>query len=119
MPRDSRIVTRSEAGARLYERVTDEYDLTAAEEEILFQACRVADRLERIDKELGSVASLVVNGSTGQQVAHPLLAAAAVQQRVLAALLQQLGLPDAEDAHVDLPEDVPRLLPRREAGAHG
>lgn len=118
MAKVNAFITHSEAGARLYDAVVDAYDLSPGEEELLFQACRAADLLERINAELGSVSSLVVRGSTGQIAAHPLLAAAAVQQRVLAALLAQLGLPDADDTDVPLPVEVTRL-PRRRTAADG
>jgi len=68
------------------------YELSAGELELLRQACRVVDLLERADVALIDE-ELTVAGSMGQARAHPLLAASAEQRRTLEALVRSLALP--------------------------
>jgi hypothetical protein len=68
------------------------YELSPAECELLRQACRTVDLLERIDAQL-VVEDLTVAGSRGQERAHPLLGAAVEQRRVLESLTNALSLP--------------------------
>jgi hypothetical protein len=81
-----------QAGKALWRAVTSDYDLSAAEAELLRQACRVADHLARIDAALLD-SDVVVEGYNGQPRPHPLLHTAADQRRVLDALLRSLALP--------------------------
>jgi len=80
------------AGTLLWASVTDEFEIDPGEAELLREACRVVDELARIDVELSS-APLVVKGSTGQLVAHPLLDAARAHRKVLESLVRSLALP--------------------------
>ena len=41
---------------------------------MLEQACRTADELDRLERAVRALPSLVVEGSTGQPRSHPLLA---------------------------------------------
>jgi hypothetical protein len=68
------------------------YDLSPGELELLRQACRTVDLLERIDDQL-SREDLTVAGSRGQQRNHPLLLASTEQRRTLDGLLNALSLP--------------------------
>jgi hypothetical protein len=66
------------------------YELSPAEVELLRQACRTVDVLDRLDVELLDE-PLTVTGSTGQPRANPLLASSAEQRRTLAGLMRDLS----------------------------
>jgi hypothetical protein len=68
------------------------YELSPAEMELLRQACRTVDLLDRLDVELLDE-PLTVTGSTGQPRANPLLASSAEQRRTLEGLMRDLALP--------------------------
>ena len=80
------------AGRRFWRSVLASYDLSPAECELLRQACRTVDLLERIDDQL-SREDLTVPGSRGQQRNHPLLFASVEQRRTLGQLMNALALP--------------------------
>lgn len=63
---------------------------------MLEEAARVADTVARLDSAmLGE--PLTVRGSAGQLREHPLLSEARQQRALLARLLHQLRLPEADD----------------------
>ena len=68
------------------------YELSPGELELLWQASRTVDVLDRLDVELLNE-PLTVTGSTGQPRPNPLLAACAEQRRTLAGLMWDLALP--------------------------
>jgi hypothetical protein len=75
------------------------YELSPAEEATLARCCRTLDVLARLDAELLGADDLMVEGSMGQLKAHPALAAAADQQRLLDQMMRSLALPfPGEDA---------------------
>ena len=84
-------------GAALWQRMTDAYDFDTWEAVVLETACRQADDVARLEREL--TGGLIVKGSTGQ----PRLAQAVTEVRqgrlALAKLLDQLRIP-AEEAEV-------------------
>jgi hypothetical protein len=80
------------SGRALWRGIMRDYGLAPHEQAILLQCCRVADRLDQIETELAD-ASLVVEGSTGQPKAHPLLAEWRAQARVLESLSRALSIP--------------------------
>jgi hypothetical protein len=82
----------SSAGRRLWRAVVAVYELSPAEMELLRQACRTVDLLDRLDVELLDQ-PLTVTGSTGQPRANPLLASGAEQRRTLEGLMRDLALP--------------------------
>jgi hypothetical protein len=82
----------SSAGLRLWRSILAAYELSPAETELLRQACRTADLLDRLDAELLDE-PLTVTGSTGQPRANPLLASSAEQRRTLEGLMRDLALP--------------------------
>ena len=61
-------------GRRLWVSVADRYVLTSAEVEMLGQACRTADELDRLERAVRVLPELTTTGSTGQLKPHPLLA---------------------------------------------
>lgn len=86
-----------EAGRALWESLAaqvadDGLVLDAREVETLRQACATADDLARIEQVLGSVDNLVVKGSQGQPVSHPMLSEARACRQQIATLLARLAL---------------------------
>jgi hypothetical protein len=89
------------AGERLRASVVERYILTAAELANLGEACRTADELDRLEKAVRALPSLVTTGSGGQTVAHPLLAEVRAHRLLLERLMTALNLPD-DDQEVGL-----------------
>lgn len=85
-------------GEKLWKAVTAEFDFVAEphKERILFDACKIADMIDRLDKEMASE-PLTVRGSMGQKAIHPCLAQAQSARGQLAQLLGRLGLPDTDE----------------------
>jgi phage terminase small subunit len=79
-------------GRAFWRRVLAAYELSPAEEVMLARACRTVDVLDRLDAVLAED-DPIVTGSVGQLRAHPALAAAADQQRLLDQLIRALNLP--------------------------
>ena len=84
-------------GRRLWVSVADRYVLTSAEVEMLGQACRTADELDRLERAVRVLPELTTTGSTGQLKPHPLLAEVRAHRTLLERLTTALSLPD-EDA---------------------
>jgi hypothetical protein len=94
-------VRRAPAGlgksaGKFWADTTKVYDLSAHEALILESACRELDIIDRLEEALNG-ADLVVRGSMGQDVAHPLLAEVRQHRSSFTALVKALKLPDAED----------------------
>jgi hypothetical protein len=88
-------------GRQLWLSVAERYVLTAAEVEMLGQACRTADELDRLERAVRQLSDLTVVGSTGQPKAHPLLEEVRRHRLLLERLTGALNLPD-EDEEVGL-----------------
>jgi hypothetical protein len=88
-------------GRKLWLSVIDKYVLTAAEVEMLAQACRTSDELDRLERAVRQLSELTVRGSTGQPKAHPLLEEVRRHRVLLERLTTALCLPD-EDQEVGL-----------------
>ena len=84
-------------GRRLWVSIAEKYLLTAAELEMLAQACRTCDELDRLEKAVRALPSLVVEGSTGQPRSHPLLEELRRHRVLLERLTASLALPDDEE----------------------
>lgn len=99
----------AKSGRRLWEDVVRDYDLDVHEQLLLTEACRVADRLDRLADEAAKnpVTSLNVKGDL---IAHPAMVEARQQAIVLSRLLASLRLPSGET-------DATR--PQRRGGARG
>jgi hypothetical protein len=80
-------------GRALWRAVFAIYSLNPAEELILHELCRVADRLDCLNAELDA-AEPVVRGSEGQPRAHPLFATVVEWEKVAELLSRRLALPD-------------------------
>lgn len=82
---------------RLWNDITDYYDLRPDELRILEDACREVDLVERLESAM-SKEELVVRGSMGQPVANGLLGELRAHRSILKGLLAQLKLPDEPGA---------------------
>ncbi|UXA20990.1 P27 family phage terminase small subunit [Mycobacterium sp. SMC-4] len=84
-------------GKKLWTELTEVFNFTdePAKLRVLYDACKLADTIKRMDDEAAS-APLVVEGSTGQPVIHPCISQANSARSLMATLLGKLGLPDAD-----------------------
>jgi hypothetical protein len=82
--------------------VLSEYELGPEERPLLAEIERTLTELDRISASLAD-SPVVVEGSTGQPRAHPLLAEARAHRDTLAKLVKALGLPSAEDEQPQTP----------------
>ncbi len=82
------------SGKRLWLSVVDKYVLTAAEVEMLGQAARTADELDRLERAVRALPELTTVGSTGQIRPHPLLSEVRAHRLLLERLTTALNLPD-------------------------
>ena len=80
-------------GRRLWHAVTDVYELSIAELEVLTLAARGLDRIQTLEDTLKDEPA-TVEGSNGQPRPHPLAAELRGEVILAAKLLAQLGLPD-------------------------
>lgn len=87
------------SGRQLWRSIVDVYDLDTHEALTLTEACRVADRLDRL-AEAADAAPLTVTNSKGDEVSQPLLVESRQQAVVFTRLLASLRLPvgDEDDA---------------------
>lgn len=81
--------------AKFWVDTTKVYELSAHEALILESACRELDIIDRLEESLRD-ADLVVRGSMGQDVAHPLLAEVRQHRSSFTGLVKALKLPDTE-----------------------
>lgn len=89
-----------EPGRAMWAEVTGSFDLGPDEVGALREACRTVDELADLREALRGQ-PMTVTGSTGQMVAHPLLAEVRRHREILAKLLERLNLPAGdEDAGV-------------------
>ena len=88
-------------GKRLWAAVATKYVLTPAELEMLGQACRTADELDRLERAVRELSDLTTTGSTGQLKPHPLLEEVRRHRLLLERLCGSLNLP-GEDEEVGL-----------------
>jgi hypothetical protein len=84
-------------GKRLWVAVVNKYVLTAAEVEMLGQACRTADELDRLERAVRALPELTVQGSMGQIRPHPLLAEVRAHRLLLERLTSALCLPNEDE----------------------
>jgi hypothetical protein len=97
-----------ESGQRLWRSVVGVYELEVHEELLLLEACRCADRLDRLASD-SKDASLTVSNARGDAVTHPSLVESRQQAVVLSRLLASLRLPTGDETG----------RPQRRGGARG
>ncbi|EKT81860.1 hypothetical protein WSS_A15249 [Rhodococcus opacus M213] len=87
----------SDEGKKLWKDLTEVFDFTdePAKLRVLFDACKLADTIKRLDDE-AAASPLVVQGSTGQPVIHPCVAQGQSARGLMATLLAKLGLPETD-----------------------
>ena len=98
------------AGKALWRAVTVEYEIDQHELLLLREACRCADRLDRLAVE-AAAGSVTVENHRGDQVAHPAMVEARQQAITLSRLLASLRLPSGEETG--------ERRPQRRGGARG
>lgn len=84
-------------GRKFWRKITDKYDLTAGELEILSEVCRTLDEIEDLRAEVVADGP-TTTGSKLQTVVHPGLQELRQQRAELRRLLASLDLPDPEQA---------------------
>ena len=95
-----------DAGAALWQAVTETYDLDVSELALLAHCARLEDELARLRSAL-LAGDMIVSGSMGQPRPSPLLDEMRKHREVLGRLLKQLDLPQSDD---DAGEDKPRWI---------
>jgi hypothetical protein len=81
-------------GRRLWDSIHQQHpNISDAEREVALEACRVADRLERLD-EICRASEPVVETDKGQLITHPAFAEARQQQNLLKQLVASLRMPE-------------------------
>lgn len=83
----------SKPGAALWRDVLGKYELRVDEHRILEDACRERDLIARMEDQLAD-APLMVAGSMGQLVLHPMVGELRQHRATFATLMRQLKLPD-------------------------
>lgn len=79
----------------IWRSIVNVYDLRPDELRILEDACREAQLIDRLEREISSqYAPLIVKGSMGQPVANPLVSEIRQHRMALAGLFRKLELPD-------------------------
>lgn len=86
----------STAGRALWRSVVADYDLDEHERLLLREACRTADRLDRLEKE-ATRAEVTARNRFGEIVIHPAQVEARQQSLALARLLASLRLPSGTE----------------------
>lgn len=86
-------------GRRFWRATLGDFELSDAEQEILAEACRTLDDLDRLAALVTDHGSMVT-GSQGQPVLNPALTEARGQRLALHRLVAALQLPDADDAPI-------------------
>lgn len=82
-----------ERGGLLWESIAHTYELNPTEIQLLIDACREADLIERLQDAL-SVSDLTTRGSMGQEVASPFVSEIRQHRLGLSALMAKLKLPE-------------------------
>jgi hypothetical protein len=92
-------------GQKLWKSVIAEFELGQEPHKlrVLFDACKLADQIDRLDKAMATE-PLTVKGSMGQKTIHPCLAQAQSARGLLAQLLGKLGLPETDEAKAEAAE---------------
>ncbi len=83
-------------GRRFWTETSAQYEFDAAEAELLVEACRLLDLIERLHAEVDREGTTTL-GSSGQPVRHPSLAALHDARGLLTRVISALNIPAAED----------------------
>ncbi|MDY4677598.1 MAG: hypothetical protein SO360_01860 [Bifidobacterium tsurumiense] len=88
-------LTKNGKGQKLWKDLTERVEFTDVELRTLENACYTVDRIAKERRAIGD--NLIVAGSQGQDVAHPLLVHLRADEKHLAELLARLDIPDESD----------------------
>ena len=103
------------AGAALWESISGAYEMRPDELTMLELACRGRDRVVAMEAERDG--AVTAYGSTGQLVAHPLIAEIRQTEAQVSSLLAKLKLPDPVTG--EKPNQQREAAQSRWAAAHG
>lgn len=84
-------------GAEFWRSVESAYELAIRDEPVLLEVCRCLNEIDRMERVLAQDGPMAI-GSTGQDIAHPLLPSLRAHRLVLDKLLVLLALPDVAGA---------------------
>ncbi|NEW33830.1 hypothetical protein GV791_14830 [Nocardia cyriacigeorgica] len=82
-------------GRKIWTDIVAQWDLRPDELRVLREAAREVDLIDALEDALAKD-SLMIPGSMGQMVVHPMVTELRQHRSTLAALLRQLKLPDAD-----------------------
>ena len=85
----------SDKARKLWQKTVTDFVLREDEFVLLEQACREVDLIDEMRRTLDRE-GLMLSGSMGQPVAHPLLAEVRQHRQQLASLLRALKIPDGD-----------------------
>ena len=119
---DSAPAVLGDAGRALWEPLSEQLAedglvLDAREVALLTAACRTADDLARVERVLAEDDRLLVKGSQGQPVAHPMLSEARACRQQIASLLARLDLGVPSEDGVSVSRGPRSVQARRAANA--
>lgn len=103
-------------GRALWTKTLAVYDLAAHELVTLEAACREVDLIADMEKALKG-AQMVVKGSMGQSVAHPLLAEVRQHRAAYISFIKALALPESDEPAVPKPDNGRRAQAQAAANA--
>jgi hypothetical protein len=108
------------AGRSLWKAVLGPYELDQHEVLLLKEACRCADRLDRLDVEASNgTVTVTVTNHRGDEVAHPAMVEARQQSLTLSRLLASLRLPSGDEGDGKLSRPQRRGASRGSYGIKG
>ncbi|MGY1945327.1 hypothetical protein [Nocardia asiatica] len=87
-------------GRKLWTDIVAQWDLRPDELRVLREAAREVDLIDKLEAVLNK-GSLMIPGSMGQMVVHPMVTELRQHRATLAALLRQLKLPDADGGEAE------------------
>lgn len=86
-----------EAGRAWWDAVHREWSFDPSNEPLVVAIAESLDEIDRLKREVNRATGLMVSGSKGQLTEHPGLASLRRERTVVATLLRQLDLPDADE----------------------
>lgn len=84
-----------ELGSRLWDETLAVYDMGEHELRVLGEACHTLDLIQQMRRRIKRD-GVMVKGSMGQPVAHPLASEVRQQRALFSTLMRSLDLPDVE-----------------------
>jgi hypothetical protein len=78
-------------GKAFWRQVTDDYELSPAEEAVLVEACRTLDMIDRLEEE--AAGQPLTEISPQGRVVNPLIRECRMQKAILDRLVRSLGIP--------------------------